>query len=290
MLAALAVAAGLLPCHGSALRHAVVPDVDDFGLDQSVWLGWEEPDDPAELQNVTGALASSSSSSHAAAVNITNGGGPPLLMLGLHNTGTNLLARLMEMNGIGSPPFHAGLKIWKHVRPDLLEARFRKEGRLDDLKKGGLVTVVVIRDPMSWIQSMRKAPYDLKGCLLRKNWATSPCYFPAPHKPGTSIPKFKGIVAHEETFHLDNIESVWNEWTRQYGELASYGWAPGKSLMVSYEELVLDTEATLGRIAAAAGRPRPTDFKQLRTPAKSHGMANGRAMALKKLHNKPYLH
>lgn len=291
MLAAL-LACGLLGlCRGARVKApaaAVAEAVDDFGLDENVWLGLED-DNASGFEPLPG-LAPPGPPGAVSAANVTvqsgSLGGAPVLMMGMFNTGTNLLAKLLSLNfGIHHTSANG---IWKHIKPEHLKQQLAEKGMSGVLQAGGTVGIAVVRDPISWIQSMRKAPYDLRGCMAQFDWSTSSCTFPRPRVQGSTI--WAHGISHESDFHVQNIEWVWNEWNSEYDQLASVaGFAPGKTVVLTYEELVLDTVGALGKIAAVLGRPAPTSVKHIFAPAKTHGQANGRMQAIAKLRNKPYL-
>jgi len=292
MLAAL-LAWGLLGlCRGARLKPAaaaVAEDVDDFGLDESAWLGLEEEN--ASVFEPLPGLAPPGPPGAVSAANVTvqsgSLGGAPVLVMGMFNTGTNLLTKLLSINfGIHNSAAHG---VWKHIKPQHLKQQLAERGMSDVLRARGTVAIAIVRDPMSWIQSMRKAPYDLRGCMGKLDWSTSSCTFPRPRVPGSTIQVFN-TISHESDFYVPNVEWVWNQWNSEYDQLASVaGFAPGKTVVVTYEEIVLDTMGALGKIAAVIGRPAPARVKQIFAPAKSHGSPNGRMQAINKLKTKPYL-
>ena len=91
----------------------------------------------------------------------------------------------------------------------------------------------MVRDPLSWLQSLKKAPYDLKRCTKKEDWLTAPCATPktftdwiAHPDPLASIPPPKFLyVPFPGRPALPNLESFWNEWTRDYTHMADFGFA-----------------------------------------------------------------
>merc|ERR1719428_2338871 len=133
---------------------------------------------------------------------------------------------------------------WKHAKPSAM-SRLKPT-----LQSSGVVGVAVIRDPMSWLQSMRKAPYDLRNCFTNYNWLTAPCTLPAP-----CVPPSTNCVhpAHSGPMHMTNVEAFWNEWTKDYDALGKFGFT--SFVVVRYEDIVLDTQGVLAAIAKAGGLP-----------------------------------
>uniref|UniRef100_A0A7S0FBV3 Sulfotransferase domain-containing protein n=1 Tax=Pyrodinium bahamense TaxID=73915 RepID=A0A7S0FBV3_9DINO len=254
---------------------------EDFGLDEGTWLGLEREEEEAlaaSPQRLPLAIAPPS-----LAVNVPlQQAEPPILYMGLWNTGTNLLWELLLKNfGPLRGSRAVGMDVWRHSKPaDAMECYQDKQGAFKDM-----VTVAVVRNPLSWIQSMRKAPYELEGCASSDHWdgsdrwATADCKF--------VVRCLNPQRGYTREVHASNIESVWNEWTSQYNRLHQLGF--GAPVVISYEELVLDTAGALSKIAAAMRVPAPTVLKQQYGPAKVHGESNGRAAALMKLEKKSYL-
>jgi hypothetical protein len=251
--------------------HLHVDEPNDFGLSA---LDWDGADEVANAGNAT------SNASFA----IFETASRKYVLAGQYNTGTNLLAKLVNLNFNGlqheDQNFHgpaAGYDsyFWKHTKPSNM-----KPGVRADIESRGVAALVMVRDPMSWLQSMKKAPYDLAGCINRYDWLTAPCSTPSTYA------EWKGHVPQNQ-IHLNHIEAHWNEWTRDYRHMKDFGFSD--AVVVRYEDLVLDTEAQLARIASVLKLPAPAAVQQIHAPAKNHGAPNGRAAAILKLKNKPYL-
>jgi hypothetical protein len=266
----------------SSLRDAG-DTAEDFGLSENEWFGLEQDDERVLNQTLNQTVNMAAAGSNASTVC-----DPDVLIMGLFNVGTNLLNKLLNLNGLTKGHCDACMNLWKHVKPSLLYERFEREGRPNVLKYRDVATVMIVRDPMSWLQSMRKAPYDLQPCMWGTDWPTRSCTFPPPRVQGSTV--WGSTISHSHPFPVANVEAVWNEWTTQYHALGNYGFASDKTIIVSYEEIVLDTEGTLARIAKTLGKPAPVSMKQVQAPAKNHGQPNGRIQALAKLRQKSYLH
>jgi len=236
---------------------------NDFGLSALIWDGLDLATGEA-ADNATGAAANATG---FASVQATQ----QYVLAGQFNTGTNLLNTLVQLNFPGAFQDKQKVYFWKHKKPsDLTYVQ-----RANLANKG--VALVMIRDPLSWLQSMKKAPYDLRACVTRYDWLTAPC----------STPWNYAELHDTKPVHLSNIEAYWNEWTRDYQHMTDFGFSG--AVVIRYEDLVLDTEGQLQRIAHAMNLPAPSTVRQVHGPAKSHGNANGRAAAISKLKNKQYL-
>jgi hypothetical protein len=206
--------------------------------------------------------------------------GRDVVVLGQFNTGTNLLVKLFQQNFHYAPQHVVdGRPIWKHLRPaELANAGIAKD----------VVLLVVLRDPLSWLQSMRKAPYDLAECvegatLHMQNhkkdgfWIEQPCALKSKNFGAYTMP----------TVELGGLADYWNLWTEEYDDLPQFGF--DRVVLIRYEDLVLKTEDVLAEIGSAVGREPPPTAVHVHGPAKPHGRATGRVEAVMKLKSKSYL-
>jgi len=260
-------------------REKVEVELGDFGVSADLW-------DDADAAASNGSLALLKSSEQRifpiAFPTPTLPGQRTVQILGLYNTGTNLLQALLDKNfpGVFVPPGPGrhgfGSIFWKHVQPTVL---LRKAPTLKrKLQAHDAVGLAMIRDPLAWLQSTKTAPYDLKGCMRHgpgSAWLTEPCTLPLTSDTG-------GGAAQT----MPNLPAFWNDWTKDYGRLEEFGFR--QNLVISYEDLVLDTEGVLHRIAQLVGVPPPATVQQKRAPAKS-GPGHGREKALAKLRSKAWL-
>jgi hypothetical protein len=228
------------------------PEPNHFGLDERVWGGYEaeETEEHSMEMNL---------------MNHTDASGRRILILGQFNTGTNLLAKLVSLN-FGRTPYYSGL--WKHTRPTL---------GLPTLKQQDPALLVMVRDPLSWLQSVRKSPYNLGSCV-GYNWLSSSCTMNANTSPQNGF---------HPSVTLPSLEAFWNVWYGEYSDLPHKGFH--HVVLIRYEDLVLNTERELNRVATAIGSPSVRNVVQQHAPAKSHGQSNGRAAAIAKLRSKSYL-
>lgn len=194
---------------------------------------------------------------------------------GLFNTGTNLLHALVTKNMKEDDMAKWELRgpKWKHAKPEILYANFPW------LKpKASDVFVGLLRNPMSWLQSMRKAPYNLQSCTVGSSWTTQSCKM--------SCDKYC-LLTHRTAKSWPNIEAVWNTYAQDYAAALRYGY--GKVVLIRYEDLVTQPEVELQKIAHALGIPLRGTLTQQHAPAKKHGLCAGRQAALAKLRSKSYL-
>jgi hypothetical protein len=269
----LRVAARLLRAepHGlDALTQPTEPNA--FGLDTSTWFGEEAEEVEHERSQVVLPLLNRTLTLASKAKNV--------FVLGQFNTGTNLLEKLFWQN------FHYPTKhkvktggIWKHLRPtELAHMGIPKDA----------VLLVCLRDPLSWLQSMRKAPYDLKSCVQgatyglynhKKDgfWIEQPCALPSKRFGMYTMPRV----------NLHGIADYWNRWTEEYDALPKQGFK--QVVFIRYEDMVLETEAVLDEIGQAISQEPPSHTVHVHGPATAHGRSNGRSEAIMKLNGKGYL-
>jgi len=237
-------------------------------LDAGTWAGDEAE---AELDRHEVALPSLNRSTTQRHV----------VILGQFNTGSNLLKKLFQQNfHYSTDQYVHGTRVWKHLRP----AELSKVITTRDL-----VLLVVLRDPLSWLQSMRKAPYDLRDCVRgatlandtrRKDgfWIDQPCALKSKRFATYTMPS------------VDlggGLADYWNLWTREYDDLPSFGF--DRVVLIRYEDLVLRTDDVLAEIGGAISLQPPASAVHVNGPAKPHGRATGRAEAVMKLNSKSYL-
>jgi len=233
------------------------PEPNHFGLDARVWGGYEAEE--ADEHSLETNLINNTD-------NNTDASWRRILILGQFNTGTNLLSKLVSLN-FGRTLDYGGL--WKHTRPTR---------GLPSLKQQDPAILVMVRDPLSWLQSVRKSPYNLGSCV-GPNWLSSSCTMDANTSPQNGF---------HPSVTLSSLEAFWNVWYGEYAELPHKGFH--HVVLIRYEDLVLNTERELNRVATAIGSPSVRNVVQQHAPAKSHGQSNGRAAAIAKLRSKSYLH
>lgn len=278
---AIALSTSVTSTLASVLRRAREPaapedEVNAFGLSESDWDGMDESlDVPPPFSNTSFANLS-----HTLSV-------PPSSMYvvaGQYNTGTNLLKKLVDLNFPTAHHYDQNLQkglpnlhtyFWKHTKPAHIKPDLRSL-----MAAQNTVALVMVRDPLSWLDSMKRSPYDLKGCVHRDNWLTAPCKTP---------PTYLEYWAHvpQTQISLPNLQSHWSEWTKDYQHMRDFRFH--NAVVIRYEDIVMDTEGQIARIGAALGIKPTEPVKQLHSSAKSHGVSNGRAAAIRKLKSKSYL-
>lgn len=206
-------------------------------------------------------------------------------VMGLQDTGTNLLAQLLYKN-FGGQLVHydstASLEkrgVWKHASPAWIDAKVPQA--FDNLKNHTVVPVVMVRNPLSWLRSIKKAPYELAKCVDGDDWLEKPC---AHNFPAGYVKESFGMKLKAQFQHLTGL---WARWTESYEPILRKHF--GKVLIVRYEDLVQHTEHVVRRIGNTLQLTLPDQIDIIETPAKSHGAALGHEAAMERIHNKEYM-
>jgi len=205
-----------------------------------------------------------------------------LEVMGLQDTGTNLLTSLLNKNfGSQITLLDAAFGgdrhgVWKHSNMGFID--LKRPELFDNLKKQNAVPVVVVRDPLSWLQSIKKAPYELNNCVQGTNWLSKPCMHRVP--AGYAKP-----LVGPAYFHF--LSGLWGNWTESYS--VALGKNFRKTVILRYEDLVLRTEDTLRSLANVLGLEMPPEVMVVESPAKNHGEALGRVAAIDKIEKELFL-
>jgi len=204
-------------------------------------------------------------------------------LLGNFNTGTHLLRELILRNlnhsevvvadpnedGFGDCTFwkHSYLRKLHRERPWLLAA----------CDKPNIIGLALVRDPLSWFSSVHRKPYDLKNCTKGADWLTKPCTY-----PGDGHARVPGIA-------FSSLAEIWNNWTIDYESVLPQGFS--RSLVITYEELVFESEGVLGRIAKLANVPLPSSVKVVNEQVKGdvQKVNDTRQLAMTRIQARTYL-
>mmetsp|Transcript_149191 Transcript_149191/g.387958 ORF Transcript_149191/g.387958 Transcript_149191/m.387958 type:complete len:336 (-) Transcript_149191:59-1066(-) len=260
--------------HRTPGTQSLLEHLNSFGLGSGLWSGMDETIDGSGLS----LLGTSSPSSHAKLNHFE--------IMGLYNTGTNLLHHLLlsnfgsqlSMEATDATPPKKGCLFWKHSSLSIL--KLKSPNTLQGCN-GSVVGLAMIRNPLAWLHSMHRQAYDLNNCAQRENWLKIPCRYPR----GTPQHTLAG-----ETF--PNLQTIYTKWTQDYESLASFGF--NRSLLIRYEDLVMDTEGVLSQIASLANLSLPDDgivqFQQAVHPtAVKANKNNEREVAIAQIQTKSYL-
>lgn len=213
-------------------------------------------------------------------------------VLGLQDTGTNLMFSILWQNFRDQLTFYDSTftdsrnlrrsQVWKHA--NMKELAACSSGALGRLGAEGVTAIAMVRDPLSWMQSIRKAPYDFKACVNRKDWLSRSCL----HRNPAGFAKCNNTEKASPPVTYIDLAQVWGKWNGAYSYLTRYGFAD--AIIVRYEDLVADPQAFIADLSSRMNLTLPSLGAQLVTKAaKTHGKAVGRGEALDKIKQRTYL-
>eukprot|EP00927_Polykrikos_kofoidii_P031026 TRINITY_DN26699_c0_g1_i1.p1 TRINITY_DN26699_c0_g1~~TRINITY_DN26699_c0_g1_i1.p1 ORF type:complete len:338 (+),score=32.90 TRINITY_DN26699_c0_g1_i1:64-1077(+) len=217
---------------------------------------------------------------------------PKVHILGLQDTGTNLVSSLLWQNFRDQLVFYDSTNldtsnlrksyVWKHA--NIMELFACNSWALNRLGNAGVTAIAMVRDPLSWMQSIRKAPYDFKACVEGEAWLSQKCLHHCP----AGFEKCKETKKIAAPVEYDDLAHVWASWNEAYSLLTSYGFTD--AIVVRYEDLVSDPGSFLLNVSARMNLSLPAGGTRFVTEAaKNHGDAVGREAALEKITHKTYL-
>lgn len=210
-------------------------------------------------------------------------GARPVQILGLQDSGTTFLKQLLERNFLQELNIscaHAdwfGRGFYKHGNVEMLVRL--EPWRRRYLEDYDFVGVAIIRNPISWLRSVKKAPYKLAACVEGHDWITRACHHPCP----------VGHTGHLSHIEADfrNLGTVWSNWTHTYQKLHQFGFKD--SIIIRYEDLVQNTQLTLDRIGEVIGSKTKKRLHEVYEPSKPGGRPVDYDEALKKIQQREYL-
>ena len=182
---------------------------------------------------------------------------------GMFNTGTNALEFHLGHNVPGVR--HVWQIPWgKHRMPGLTRLKHAASGLKHENHTLAL-PIVIIRDPLNWMQSMCKSPYAAHWQHSAKN---CPNLAATPQASNTTV---KVIFDAKQKVHFQPLLDLYTSYYLQYLNDADY-----PRLMVRFEDMVLQphnlmeqiTECILGTEAASAAN-KPLQFQL--ASSKGHG-------------------
>lgn len=217
------------------------------------------------------------------------------LIVGPFDSGTNLMQMLVQRNFPSVVlPCHCSEastpRFWKHSNSGPLE--FKNAVQRAGLNPAAVKVIVLLRSPLSQAVSWRKAPYNLEPCTakLYDRWK-----FYCSARIAASVdlckPRSPFGLSTDDTrpVGFQNTIEVYNAYVRQYLSLASSGWFSGVHI-VTYEEILYQPEAVIEELARFLEAPMPVNVDICSAPAKGHGNAHGRDLALQMYRQRPWLH
>lgn len=271
---------------GFTIQRAQNESVDDaMHIHDLLWQGMDIGDEQLAATQVFGQAAHGSREAVTAAC--------PNIIVGPFDSGTNLMMMLIKRNfpSVAIPcngverGCHTPM-LWKHSNSG--HVAFRDAVNRLGLNPQDVRVIIVLRSPLSQATSWHKAPYDITPCASRPYFAwgspcsasigasldlrpTGPC--PTHGSYMSSCRDNTALVSFQSTVHL------YNAYVQQYVSLASSGWFKGVHI-VAYEEILYHPNAVIEELARFLSAPMPSTIDICSAPAKTHGAAHGRDLAL----------
>jgi len=212
---------------------------------------------------------------------------------GLFNSGTNLAMQLVRRNcqfenacpaGLGPAklrdmmarreclgyPFQVP---WGKHNPESRRRRPEVVPSLAHFNRSEILPVVVVKDPLLWMQSMCRVPYSA-------SFRRSPNCCPSPLAPPSSEEEVRVTYANASRFRYESLLDLWNTWNADYWD------SPQPRLVVRYEDLLFRGNDTLSAICHCVGGTTADLWDPVREPAKGPrghgGLVTDRPAALRK--------
>jgi hypothetical protein len=184
---------------------------------------------------------------------------PNIQIYGAFNTGTNLLTVLFEKLFHIYIPRVGSAKRWKHT--------------LEMNHFPNYFHILVLKNPFSWFQSMKKESYNLlipnRGNLLHH-----PVMMKSHHDPWNGDPFVR---------HFSSLSKVWLYYYQMYMNFAT---KHTNSIIVTYEDILYDNDRLLNYLSEIFKISLPVNYEKIKDesmkrPAKTHGHCNNLNKALK---------
>lgn len=277
----------------AALVSAGTQDAIEDSAAAALWDGMDVAEDWRAIDE---AVDHTSSFAQLGSTIRRNNRAVTVQIMGLMDTGTNLLQQILwhnfpMMNFFAEFPATDGASeekmrrlsekgVWKHANLVQVNEHMRPRIR-ESFASEEAAMIAMVRQPLSWLQSIKKAPYKLQNCVGGSDWLQRPCVHP--------IPAGHAGVDHEIQHNVtySNLMDIWNHWLRSYED----AWPRmfRRALFIRYEDLVLEPVSVIREIARQLNVTEPANFVIPVESAKKSGLSSGRAEAVDKIRTKGHL-
>lgn len=180
---------------------------------------------------------------------------------GLHNSGTNLMSKMLEKNCYipgGETNEHpygpkSGIQWqvpWGKHTPAFWRNNFVAEAGGAGVNHTNVLPVVMIRDPYYWMTSMCRDPYEVKWRAARHcpNLVDDEEQGNATNGVAVRVVYKAGNVTHPGNItHHDSLVHLWNDWYVGYRD------AIFPRLIVRFEDVLFHPEHVMEKICTCAG-------------------------------------
>mmetsp|Transcript_6976 Transcript_6976/g.19752 ORF Transcript_6976/g.19752 Transcript_6976/m.19752 type:complete len:250 (+) Transcript_6976:33-782(+) len=160
---------------------------------------------------------------------------------GLLNTGTHFLYELLrrncDMKGLGKVHWevpwskHTPLGLRDYLRYSKFSGKFKQ-----------VLPVTMVKDPLTWMKSMCRNPYMVQFHGIRSKSCPS-----LPVAATNVTVNWSNVDGKARTLTYPSLVHLWSDWYQAYVD------ADIPRLMVRYEDLLFDTERTVGAICSCVG-------------------------------------
>lgn len=210
---------------------------------------------------------------------------------GTFDSGTNLFVAMAKLN---FPAVDWAKPVWKHSLSgvDKILSVMKAAEESGEPAAKDTLAVVLTRSPVSTLVSWHKAPYQLTSCADRP-WEEM-------GRPCVGDMKCTGENDEPCDVHFDRYSINFSSTMEAYNAVMRQNqeWKNRKVfkdvLYITYEDLVRYPETVMQKFGQAMGLSPPTVGEQttitlMEGPAKDHGDATGRLLALEKLDKRSYM-
>lgn len=205
-----------------------------------------------------------------------------IAVAGLFNTGTNAMEFHLRKN-IRDTQTKWQVPWGKHRVPRV-RLQHKAPG-LGNVPQEDVLPIVILRDPLHWMQSMCKSPYAANWKRTRLH---CPNLVPTPHdhsKYATALRETNNtfpVTVHfdkAQVFTWASLIHLYSDWYRQYLD------APYPRLLVRFEDMLWQAPTILERIATCVGTQRANPVAYQVKASKGHGSGTGLVKAILKSGN-----
>jgi len=174
-------------------------------------------------------------------------------VFGLQNSGADLLNAMLHINFGNQLNYYSGGSAdastnsrhghWTHA--NIKEKWKFEKGTFLAHKEDNLHAIIMIRNPLSWLQAMRGNPQELEQCVSGDDWIGRPCTHKMPGGHDSSVPS--------QTY--SSLAAIWNQWYDGFQNAADFGFQ--HRLVITYESLVRNPKGTMSHIGNFLGLKEP---------------------------------
>jgi len=174
-------------------------------------------------------------------------------IFGLQNSGADLMNALVHMNFGNQLNYYSGGSAdsstnsrhghWTHA--NLKEKWKIEKGSILAQKNDNIHAIIIIRNPLSWLQAMRANPEELESCVAGDDWIVRPCTHKIPSGQDSKVPS--------QTF--SSLAAIWNQWYDGFQNAELFGFP--HRVIITYENLVRNPKGAMTHVGNFLGLKEP---------------------------------